>query len=302
MAERDRACAATARALGEPLAGTAPVATGWLLVEDPGPWGRDGLADGTLPEPARSRLAAALVHQPVRYQAIRPCRDRIGDERRIVLVHAGPDPWARQVTVPGDALGDVLADLDPAVTLHPDPPLVGAPPAEPIVLVCTHGRRDACCAERGRPVAVALNAAHPDLVWETTHTGGHRFAPNVIVLPAGVVYGFLDLPDAVTVVALAREDRIDLDHFRGRSATPRPVQAAEVALRRRLGLDHVGDIADTTMLDRGEDVAVDLVTVEGARWTAVVTAPPVAPRIVSCGGAPEEPEAWEVVSLTPGPA
>ena len=34
------------------------------------------------------------------------------------------------------------------------------PEADPVLAVCTHGRHDACCAERGRPLARAL-AAEP---------------------------------------------------------------------------------------------------------------------------------------------
>ena len=62
-----------------------------------------------------------------------------------------------------------------------------APP--PIYLVCTHGRHDACCALRGRAVAARLAEQRPDLVWECSHIGGDRFAPNVLVLPQGLYYG-----------------------------------------------------------------------------------------------------------------
>jgi hypothetical protein len=51
---------------------------------------------------------------------------------------------------------------------------------EPIYLVCTHGRHDACCAVRGRPVAAALAAAYPERTWECSHIGGDRFAANVV--------------------------------------------------------------------------------------------------------------------------
>ena len=41
-----------------------------------------------------------------------------------------------------------------------------------MVLVCTHGTRDACCAVRGRPIVAALARALPEQVWECTHLGG----------------------------------------------------------------------------------------------------------------------------------
>ena len=50
-------------------------------------------------------------------------------------------------------------------------------------LVCTNGKRDACCARDGLPVARALAALRPDEAWECSHLGGHRFAANVALAP-----------------------------------------------------------------------------------------------------------------------
>ena len=54
----------------------------------------------------------------------------------------------------------------------------------PVVVVCTHGRRDVCCAERGRPLAAATALEHPGAVWESTHVGGDRFAGEPDRVPA----------------------------------------------------------------------------------------------------------------------
>ena len=61
----------------------------------------------------------------------------------------------------------------------------------PLFLVCVHGRREVCCAVRGRPVAQALAARWPGQTWECSHLGGDRFAPNVLVVPDGTTYGRL---------------------------------------------------------------------------------------------------------------
>ncbi len=66
---------------------------------------------------------------------------------------------------------------------------VRAPLADPILLVCTNGKRDACCALRGRALMTALAADHAERTWECTHLGGHRFAGNLVCLPHGIVYG-----------------------------------------------------------------------------------------------------------------
>jgi hypothetical protein len=42
----------------EPMAGTAPTDAEVLLVECPGPWGRDAVSDNRLPEPVREHLGS----------------------------------------------------------------------------------------------------------------------------------------------------------------------------------------------------------------------------------------------------
>ena len=71
-------------------------------------------------------------------------------------------------------------------------------------LVCAHGRRDACCARLGLPLFDALNAQLlPTHLWQSSHLGGHRFAPNVVVLPVGIQLGRIPLERAAEVVGLA---------------------------------------------------------------------------------------------------
>jgi len=103
---------------------------------------------------------------------------------------------------------------------------------EPVLAVCTHGRHDACCAERGRPVAAGLAEAFPEQTWEASHIGGDRFAANLLVLPHGLYFGRLQPDTARGVARLLAAGELDLDHLRGRSGLGTPLQAAEAALRR----------------------------------------------------------------------
>ena len=59
----------------------------------------------------------------------------------------------------------------------------------PLFLVCTNGKRDKCCAKFGRPVYEALQESQGDTVWQSSHIGGHRYAPTVLFLPHGVNFG-----------------------------------------------------------------------------------------------------------------
>lgn len=246
----DAPCVAIADALSEPLTGTAKVGAAWLVVEQPGSWGPRGLADvadwpdGLASELARRAEALGVAVQLVR----RPGRhDRSGAPRSVWLAHLGEDgeQWLRHVTVADPAELDGL-ELAAALRASPDA-APGETWDEDLWLVCTHGRRDACCARLGRPVVAALSDAVAagtvaGSVWETSHTGGHRFAANVVHLPSGTTYARVAPVRVAALAAQLQQGRLSLDAWRGNARHPRPVQAAEAFLRRALemvGLDEV---------------------------------------------------------------
>jgi hypothetical protein len=151
-------CAAGSVALAEPLAGTASTVRPFLLLEFPGPWGVDALRDGRLPAHTAAELDRRCARLGVRPLLIRRHGRSRTDGIRCFAAYAHPHrPWLESTTI--HAAEEVLdLDLDrlsrgESVGLqeHPDP----------VFLVCTHGRHDACCAELGRPIAAALAASHP---------------------------------------------------------------------------------------------------------------------------------------------
>lgn len=290
MADRSDACASLARTLGDSLAGTAPVTTGWVVVEDPGPWGRDALDGGTLPPEVVTHLQQAMEGHPVRYQAVRRPERSFESDHTVFLVHGGATPWARRLRLPAEA----LVELDPTVTLSPVPPDVGEPHHDPLVLVCTHGRRDACCAERGVHVARAVAGMEREATWETSHTGGHRFATNVILLPTGAVYGFMD--EVMTLAALdaVRDGRLALDGYRGRAGWERHVQAAEVWVRQQEGWTGLHDVLIEETV-REDDVALVRLRTPNEVMTIRVQRSDLATRPVSCGAQATTPDAWAVL-------
>lgn len=64
----------------------------------------------------------------------------------------------------------------------------------PLMLCCTHGKKDKCCAKFGyatyRELArTARQEALPVEIWESSHLGGCRLAASVMVFPAMRKYG-----------------------------------------------------------------------------------------------------------------
>jgi len=268
-------------ALAEPMPGTAAHHRAFLLVEHPAPWGRKALEESRwLPEPVRDRLAARAAAAGVRIQLIR--RHRGGgtaDGYRVFLGYADPAaPWVATTVLsqPDELDGVPLDGLDAGVpdgfTPHPDP----------LLLVCTNGRRDACCAERGRPLATAVQQAFPEQTWETTHLGGHRFAGAMLVLPSGLSYGRVGPEAGVRIGELTLDGRLDPRHLRGRSAYPPAVQAAEIALLGRLGLDAVDALTLVGVVEEGAHTRVTFRDPDGSAHELGVTAVAGEPLRQSC--------------------
>jgi hypothetical protein len=229
-------CSALAAAAGEPLIGTASRIRRWLLVEQPGRWGHDALADSGFPPGVGEHLQAEGERHGVRVLLIKR-RDRSAPARRQCFAaftgRRDRTLHAFEVDDPRD-----LADLD--LSGIDRRPRLGRPVAGPLVLVCTHGKHDSCCARLGGPLYRSL-AARPE-VWEATHVGGDRFAGNLVCFPHGVYFGRVTPDVAARVVDDYSAGILDLEHFRGRSSFPPAAQVAEHHLRRVEALTGVEDV------------------------------------------------------------
>jgi hypothetical protein len=236
MAERlTYRCATESLARGEPLIGTASRVQRWLVVEQPGPWGREAPTDSRMPTDVAEALTAAAQRHRVRVLLARRVTDRRADgSRHVYLAHTGAESrWIEQLVLPADRPHEVL-DVDLGRLAFPDPPGIGDRGPSGLALVCTNGRHDPCCADLGRPVVRALAAAGVGDVWESSHVGGDRFAANVVMLPEGVYYGRVGPEEAAALVTTHRHGHIDLDRFRGRSHLAPLVQAADLFARQHL--------------------------------------------------------------------
>jgi hypothetical protein len=225
-------CAELSELAGESLDATASTTQSWLLVEVPGTWSRD-VSDGDgLPEAARRSVRAWLERTPSSRLLFirRPGRSRDGRELAFVVHASASRSRIRRLELA--QLDDL--DLDEAGIDET---------GSPLVLVCGHGTRDPCCVLRGTAVYGALaSSLGPEQVWISSHQGGHRFAANVLVLPSAVQLGRISAAEAPAVVVEALAGRIELDHFRGRATYAPEVQAADMAVRRALGLPGIDDL------------------------------------------------------------
>jgi hypothetical protein len=284
-------CSLRSLAADEPLAGTASTIRHWLLIEHSGPWGRDGLLDARLPDGLGRELRILEDRTGARVLLIRKPHRVPEYEDGTVLCFAADaaDAW----------LGfTALGTIEDALALDPRDRSSFAGSPHPLFVVCTHGRRDPCCAERGRPLVEQLAASFPDLTWESTHVGGDRFAGNLVAFPHGLYHGRVEPDEGPEIARGYGEGRIArLDRYRGRSSDPFHVQAAERALRDHLGLDRVDAITPERSDRRGDLAEVIFATVNGPHRVRLERTLG-APMRLTCHASHEDaPPLWRVVRI-----
>jgi hypothetical protein len=289
-------CAAESLLRDEPVLGTATHVRTWLLLEHVGPWGDKALRDARLPDGLGAELQRRAAEHRAKILLIRRFSSTPdGEGLRVFAASADPvSPRleAGHLTDPREVLDIDLGTLRSGGTS-------GLTPYDgSLFCVCTNGRHDACCAERGRPVAKALDSAHPEDTWEVSHIGGDRFAANMVVLPHGLYYGRLDPVAAISVAGSHLAGELDLDHLRGRSSQPMAVQAAEIFLRRDLGATREDAIRLTGRVVDG-DLTTATFTAVGATYDVRVrTLSETTARLTCKAGRDNPVPAHELVSVS----
>ncbi len=214
------------------MLGTAFPADRILLVEQPGGWGKDGLAASRFDRAIANQLIQQLGRRNVRVLAIRRPGRNPEPERR---------HWAyADCRVGRQQLSGGTFDADEELLRLDIDALEPASDQRPVYAVCAHGTHDMCCAIEGRPVAAALDRECPGRAWECSHVGGDRFAANVLVLPTGQQYG--QVTDANLLATAAESGRVVPELLRGQVGLPPAAQAAIVHVQRELGLLAAGAV------------------------------------------------------------
>jgi hypothetical protein len=252
-------CAALARQLGERPTGTASRIRSLVMIEHAGTWPtdvRERVVTECFGAGAPERLDELHVRLQLRSLVIRRPGRATPPERPSVFV-AGCRPghhWVERIPI--QRYSD-LATLDLEAIALGDGGF-GEPVTHPMLLVCTHGRKDACCAIKGRPVALSLTAEYPEQTWQCTHFGGDRWAGNLLVAPHGLMYGQLDARSALPVAAAAQVGEVMLENLRGRTGIDPFAQVAEIAVRERTGRSGLDDVLGGLVTVSGNEAAVQV--------------------------------------------
>lgn len=230
-------CSELSRRAGERVYGTASTGAVWLLVEYPFPWGSKALEESNLTPPIKAGVEALLEGVPgSRLLFIKRgayCADKVS----AFAVHCRErEPFAVRFELPDYR---DLPDLDLAAVAAGRVPAGGEIHNAPLFLVCTHGKRDKCCARYGNALFKSLSESYGETIWQSSHVGGDRFAANLVCFPHGVFYAHTTEEDGRRAVEEYGAGRLVLDKYRGRACYPQPVQAAEYFTRAETGMTNL---------------------------------------------------------------
>ena len=201
-------CSIISKSNGEDPIGSASYCDIWLMAEIPLPWTEERL----MKEPILKRLYD-LFHefydadeQPLQLipLAIAPDRDySVPGYTRVLLYRRPAQSFAQfdkqEFLITLDQLPRLIqAILTQSADLHKFDACKQPNVSSRDIMVCTHGNVDVACARFGAPIYQILRRDYAALskeqlrVWRCSHFGGHQFAPTLVDLPNGQVWGHLE--------------------------------------------------------------------------------------------------------------
>lgn len=242
MAQEFFYCSQLSRGVEEKAFGTASVGGLWLLVEYTEPWGPKALRDSRLSTEVKNYLNQLIrriprsrllfIKQERRHQPTFNFFIVRARERNPFIVKFELDDY--------ESLRSIY--LDVAAVAAGKHTAGGTILTGPLYLVCTHGKRDKCCAKFGYPLYKSLREERDGIVWQSSHIGGDRFAANLVCFPHGLFYAHMTDESARRVASRYEQNQMVLEKFRGRACYSYPIQAAEFFIRKETGIEGINDL------------------------------------------------------------
>jgi len=221
----------------DPIIGSAHTARGFILITWPKRhWARQQFKSHGIPFGIADRLKAIQVSSKYFIRLV--TKTGMTSEQNIQLF-AMPDGFSAEVS-DWDGVISLLesAFRDPSQTALTTKN--GWQPYRKRMLVCcTNGVRDRCCAKYGfafvkQAQALADRGEHSMDVWQSTHLAGDRFAATAITLPDGDMYGWLRAEIAKSFIADVEHGKLPEGLFRGNAYLSEPDQIVDFCVRRQL--------------------------------------------------------------------
>jgi hypothetical protein len=238
------------------------------MLEYTEPWEWSAVLNNRLPEPVRNWYAeiannyatyhtiAIFIRQHLQPLTKIRCFVGVTDEEREALYLFEFERYEELLDLDLPAIRAGAAEYDQYKT------------EEPIYLICTNGKHDACCAKFGMPVQKEAARLYGDRVWHCSHIGGDQFAANMLCFPHGVFYSRVRAVDVAALIEADRAGHFYLEKARGRTKYANVVQAAEILLRQRIERTDLDALRLLAVESTGEETSVvRMLSKEGECYT-----------------------------------
>jgi hypothetical protein len=226
-------CAEASGEAGEDLIGSAPPCQTYILVECPLPWASNAFESKLIPQNLRDLVndAKTMARSPRFLLVTRPFKV----DRPHLLIYEQQPGYSNGYCRWEGTVAD-LNQVAPIVQSYLTGQLNLSASCKGDIrdlLVCVHGSHDKCCAKFGLPfyreaIATLEQLGHSNVrLWQTSHFGGHRFAPTLIDLPEGRYYGRLNQAALRSILTRSGDVQDITSVYRGWSLLPQWLQSLE---------------------------------------------------------------------------
>ena len=212
-----RFCSLVSKANGEDPIGTAGTYDHWFIMEVPRPWPQEIFQENSTIKALIGLFQEIIVKYGInlRPMLIAPDREYSHPGFTRVLYYYRPGKLCSQFekqefVVPESEAGALVISILKQLIQEPNDLSKFQQYQQQTshireLMVCTHAQVDLACGRFGNPIYRRLRkeyapAANGKLrVWQTTHFGGHQFAPTLVDLPQGWLWGHLE-PDVLDLL------------------------------------------------------------------------------------------------------
>ncbi|WP_445634043.1 Sucrase ferredoxin [Nostoc sp. DSM 114161] len=217
LARDCRFCSLVSKANGEDLIGTAGTCEHWLIMEVPQPWPQEIFQENPIIKSVIGLFQELIFQHGVNLKPIIIAPDREysypGFTRIFYYYRPGKlfSQFEKQeFVVPESKAADLLTAIFQQLIQQPNNLSQFQQYQQQTshireLMVCTHAQVDVACGRFGTPIYRQLRKEYAPIsngklrVWQTTHFGGHQFAPTLIDLPSGCLWGHLE-PDILDLL------------------------------------------------------------------------------------------------------
>ena len=225
-----RFCSLVSKTNGEDPIGTAGTCDYWLIMEVPQPWSQDIFRENSIIKQLISLFQELIVKHEVKLRPmlIAPDREYFYPGFTRVLYYYRPAKLFSQfekqefVVPEGKATALLTAILNQLIQQPNDLSKFQQYQQQTShireLMVCTHAQFDLACGRFGTPLYRRLRKEYAPAsngklrVWQTTHFGGHQFAPTLVDLPQGCLWGYLE-PEVLDLLVNKNGSVSDLRQF-----------------------------------------------------------------------------------------